>query len=411
MSAAEALLRLCERAELLADQVDALPSLSMRSFLANQVIREKVRLLVIRAKVSDLVSAKAVTGTIEQIASERQGPKSPWLPWCLKVYRTIETLQIPVEPPKVAPPAPTKPALPPKPEKVPVVKPKPKPRAQPVVTLTPRKKPRQKPKQSQPGQPWLYTRTCRRCGTVFKTEDAHKKACSAPCSKPKSYPRKPAKRRVYKPKPPQQVSCRICAKSFTRTHRATVYCSVKCRNKRQINLRKAERAELLQQPLQAGEKRRTTVECLHCKKSFVQNTTKHVLCTPKCRKVWLRERYFAAQNRTPGGPMQKVCAHCLQTFRTTIAYDTYCSLRCRTLAKKKRAEQSMLTNGRLCNVCKEHYIPDPWWNKTCSKRECASELLERRREARRAASSRTRQGASGTAAVAVSRAPSEDDPS
>jgi len=115
-----------------------------------------------------------------------------------------------------------------------------------------------------------------------------------------------------------KIMCKICGKEFTPKRRNHIYCSVRCRRKKD-NLRRSP-------PL-------VEIECKVCGKIFKTHNKRRKTCSNECsqkNKFKIAKRHNE-RNKIPI-PKTRICIECGKKFKPIHHSNTLCSNEC----KKKR---------------------------------------------------------------------------
>lgn len=93
--------------------------------------------------------------------------------------------------------------------------------------------------------------------------------------------------------------CPICGKEFQKNSLTHTYCSVKCKDKRDYEAKKAKRAEKIPDIL----------ECKWCGKSFNRNGTRRLFCSAECQVQWhnakTKGKFYAEKLERLNAPRKK----------------------------------------------------------------------------------------------------------
>ncbi len=101
-----------------------------------------------------------------------------------------------------------------------------------------------------------------------------------------------------------------CGKFFETLTEKRIYCSDKCRPKKNYYIKKKELRKI----------------CMTCKEIFITRHSRKIFCSDKCRKsyYYVEKIYF------------KTCIECDKQFKTRKSFQFYCNQFCYNKAKNKR---------------------------------------------------------------------------
>ena len=180
------------------------------------------------------------------------------------------------------------------------------------------------------------TKTCKCCGTVFKTGDSRKKYCSKDCATN-------ARREVY------TRSCEYCGKPFTTGYARQKFCSKECHYQYQLQEKRESNIK---------ERKLHERQCPCCGNKFTTAYGMKIYCSPSCsvegQKIKAAGRKKGMQPKALPKEITKVCINCGNEFKTSAHKQKYCSPACmQEMRKKSKKQKKILSISEIAVLARE----------------------------------------------------------